>query len=77
MSGIKLTVLLPLVNQQTKLVVTNEDDSIGDKVAYTLVLCHSNIRCRELGEFTEELTSFCKDIVDVVVFDSSDLQDLK
>lgn len=76
MSGIKLTLLLPIINQQTKYAVS-ESESLGDKVAYSVVLCHSNIRCQELGSFTEELTGFCKDIIDVVIFESSDLQDIK
>ena len=76
MSGIKLTLLLPIINQQTKYAI-NEAETLSDNVAYSLVLCHSNIRCEELGKFAEDLTTFCKDVIDVVVFESSDLQDIK
>ena len=73
MSGVKLTYLLPVVNQQIKEVVASEDD----KVVYSMVLCHSNSRCEELAEFTRDLARFCSDIVDVIVFDQLDFQDVK
>ena len=37
MSGIKLTYLLPIMNQQIKEAVANDNE----KVLYTMVLCHS------------------------------------
>lgn len=73
MSGVKLTYILPIINQQIKEVVASEDG----KIIYSLVLCHSNARCEELAEFTRELTRFCTDIVDVVIFDQLDFQDVK
>ena len=76
MSGIKLTLLMPIINQQIKYAITESED-IGDKISYSVVLCHSIIRCQELSSFAKELTSFCKDIIDVVIFESSDLQDIK
>ena len=76
MSGVKLTLLLPIINQQTKYAIT-EGDELNDKTVYSLVRCHSNIRCQELTQFAEEMTVFCKDIIDVVCFESSDLQDIK
>jgi hypothetical protein len=62
MSGIKLTLLLPLVNQQIKHVLKMK----SNELVYTLVLCHTNGRCAELASFTNEMTRFCQDIVDVV-----------
>lgn len=41
LSGIKLTLLLPVINQQVKHVISQEDN----KVIYSLILCHSNQRC--------------------------------
>jgi hypothetical protein len=71
MSGIKLTLLLPIINQQIKHVVQTE------KLTYSIVICHSNARCQQLAEFAEELTAFSKTIIDIIVFDSSDLADIK
>jgi len=73
MSGIKLTVMLPLLNQQIKHVVSSE----SDQVVYTLVLCHTNQRCQHLTDFCNELTKFCQDVVDIVMFEQLDFQDVK
>lgn len=74
MSGVKLTVLLPLLNQQIKHAVKATNDG---KITYTVVLCHSNGRCAELAEFASEVADFCKDIIDIVNFPSSmDIQDM-
>jgi len=73
LSGIKLTLFLPLINTQIKQMFTSNDD----KIMYTLVLCNTNSRCNQLAEFASELTKFCKDIVDVVAFDQIDFQDVK
>lgn len=71
MSGIKLTLLLPIFNQQIKHVIKS------DQITYTMVLCHSNARCQQLAEFSEELTSFSANIIDIVVFESQELADMK
>jgi hypothetical protein len=42
-----------------------------------MVLCHSNARCQELAEFSEELTSFSKSIIDVIIFESSEMAEMK
>lgn len=42
-----------------------------------MVLCHSNARCQELAEFSEELTSFSKSIIDVIIFDSNEMTEMK
>jgi len=73
MSGVKLTYVLPMINQQIKEAVASEDE----KVLYSMVLCHSNARCEELAEFAKDLTRFCTDIIDVVIFDQLDFQDVK
>ena len=69
MSGIKLTYLLPIMNQQIKEAVSVESE---EKVLYTMVLCHSMKRCDELATFANELTRFCTDIIDIVLFDQLD-----
>ena len=73
MSGIKLTLLLPLINQQIKHALASEND----KIIYSMVLCHTNSRCEELATFAQELTTFCSDIIDIVKFDQLDFQDVK
>ena len=42
-----------------------------------MVLCHSNARCNELGEFSEELTSFSKSIIDIITFESNEMAEMK
>ena len=65
--------VLPIMNQQIKEAVANDND----KVLYTMVLCHSMKRCDELATFGNDLTRFCHDIIDVVLFDQLDFQDVK
>ena len=75
MSGIKLTLLLPLINQQIKHAIDQQMSSTGDddlKTIYTMFICHSNARCEELAQFARDLTFFCTDIVDIVKFDQLD-----
>lgn len=52
-------------------------DNEQDKIVYSMVLCHSNSRCAELVQFANDLTRFCSDIIDVVIFDQLDFQDVK
>jgi hypothetical protein len=78
MSGIKLTVFLPLINEQIKHVITKlQNEEKSSTMTYSLILCHSNARCEELTSFLTELTKFCSDIVDVVCVQSMDEHDLK
>lgn len=54
MSGIKLTVLVPLLDKQIKYAVSkfgSEDGQSDAKIIYTLVICYSNGRCHEYAEF--------------------------
>lgn len=74
LSGIKLTVLLPLLNQQIKYAIKEAEE---DKVIYSLVICNSNKRCGELYEFCQQLTTYCKDVVDLVMFEHLDFKDCK
>jgi superfamily II DNA/RNA helicase len=49
LTGIKLTVMLPVLNAQIRQAVQNSAlDTI--KPLYTVVLCHSFIRCQEVSE---------------------------
>jgi hypothetical protein len=34
-------------------------------------------RCDELATFANELTRFCSDVIDIVLFDQLDFQDVK
>jgi hypothetical protein len=77
MSGIKITVFLPLLNDQIKCAVMNSGDTEQQhKPLYTLVLCHSFVRCAEVAETLEELTSFCSELLDIVNLDSGDLAEV-
>lgn len=74
MSGIKLTVFLPVLNNQLRNVVSNVSSS-ESPVYYTLILCHSFLRCNEIETFIKELTHFCSDFVDVLNLNSADSKD--
>jgi hypothetical protein len=62
MSGIKLTVLLPVLNQMIREVAANPT---GDGHA-VVILAHSALRCTEIEGFLNELLAFCKDVIEVV-----------
>jgi hypothetical protein len=67
MNGIKLTVLMPVINAQIRQAVARAaDESSNSKYLYTIVLCHSSMRCADLAEFSENLLEFCSSMVDVV-----------
>jgi hypothetical protein len=76
MSGIKITVFLPLLHEQIKRAVMNSAEEEAQKSLYTIVLCHSFVRCAEVAETLEELTSFCSELVDIVNLDSGDLAEV-
>ena len=40
------------------------------------MLCHSFVRCAEVADSLEELTSFCSELVDIVNLDSGDLAEV-
>lgn len=63
MSGIKLTVLLPLLNQLIRDVVSQPEDK---EVKYLAILCHSGVRCTEMEGFLKELLVFCQDVSHIV-----------
>ena len=56
MSGIKLTVLIPLLNQLIRDVVSNPDKQ---EAQYLAILCHSGMRCTEMECFLKDLLTFC------------------
>jgi len=58
MSGIKLTLLLPTVDNLLRKVVTSVANEKSD-AQYILILCHSTMRCTEIEEFCRKLTTFC------------------
>jgi hypothetical protein len=60
MSGIKLTVLLPVINQLIREVAGNQSSQ------YVAILCHSVMRCQEIEAFLKELVTFCNDVVEIV-----------
>ena len=77
LSGIKLTLLLPLVNQQIQHVIKQFQGDEKQPLTYSLFLCHTNQRCSAMAEFARELTKFAQDVVDIVTFDQLDFQDIK
>jgi len=39
---------------------------------YSVVLCHSFVRCQEVSEVLKEVTAFCSEFVEIVELDTSD-----
>jgi hypothetical protein len=39
-------------------------------------LCHSFVRCNEIGETIKEVTSFCSEVIEVIDLDTSDLTEV-
>ena len=76
MNGIKLTVFLPLINQQLRAAIFNSTAEHYSNPLYTLVLCHSFLRCQELADTLQEIVTFCSDLVDIVNLDSQDLAEV-
>jgi hypothetical protein len=75
LTGIKLTVFLPLLNSQIRQAVQN---SVADspQSLYSVVLCHSFVRCQEVSDTIKEITAFCSEMVEVVDLDTSDLTEV-
>ena len=73
LNGIKLTVMLPVLNNQIKDAISMMADSMGTSsddtapLLYSTIMCHSHMRCEDMGEFISQLTSFCDEIVKVVL----------
>ena len=63
MSGIKLTVLLPLLNQLIRDVVSHPDK---EETQCLTILGHSGLRCQEIEGFVKELITFCADTIEIV-----------
>ena len=75
-NGIKLTVFLPLVNNQIRHSITESFSSEGSPDIHSIVICHSKARSATITEFLTELTSFCSDMIKVINLDnSSDIKD--
>ena len=68
MSGIKLTVLLPVLNHLIRSVVASKTS----EVQYIAILCHSAMRCAEFEGFLKDLFSFCNDVIEIVDLYSGD-----
>jgi len=71
MSGVKLTVLLPLLNQLIRDVASNPT---GDAKT-VVILCHSAMRCTEMEGFLKDLLTFCKEVVEIVDLYNGDKQE--
>ena len=71
MAGIKLTFLLPLLNNLLRSAIEN---SLADspKPMCIVILCHSFLRCQELADLASELVQFCGEMLEVVNLDSAD-----
>lgn len=71
LTGVKLTVMLPVLNQQLRQSVAN---SICDtpKPLFSIFLCHSFVRCGEVAETLTELVTFCAEMIEILNLDSAD-----
>lgn len=77
MTGIKLTVFLPLLNAQIRVAAIQSVSEGEAEELYTVVCCHSFARCEEVSEFCKELVHFCPEMLEVVCLDSADQSDAK
>lgn len=75
LTGIKLTVFLPLLNNQIRQAVLN---SVADSPVplFSVVLCHSFPRCSQVSETLKDVTAFCSELVEIVDLDTSDLTEV-
>ena len=75
-NGIKLTVFLPLVNNQIRHSITESFSNEGTPDIHSVVICHSKARSATITEFLTDLTSFCPDMIKVINLDNtSDIKD--
>ena len=75
-NGIKLTVFLPLVNNQIRHSITESFSTEGSPDIHSVVICHSKARSATITEFLTDLTSFCSDMIKVINLDNtSDVKD--
>jgi len=73
LSGIKLTYLLPCLNNMIREAILNSVSEEKDKKPFCMViLCHSFIRCQEIADTISELITFCDDMLEVINLDSTD-----
>jgi len=73
LSGIKLTYLLPCLNNMIREAILNSVSEEKDKKPFCMViLCHSFIRCQEIANTISELITFCDDMLEVINLDSTD-----
>jgi|AACY02.7.fsa_nt_gi hypothetical protein len=73
LSGIKLTYLLPCLNNMIREAILNSVSEEKDKKPFCMViLCHSFIRCQEMADTISELITFCDDMLEVINLDSTD-----
>ena len=75
-NGIKLTVFLPLVNNQIRHSITESFSTEGSPDIHSAVICHSKARSATITEFLNDLTSFCSEMVKVINLDNTgDIKD--
>ena len=75
-NGIKLTVFLPLINNQIRYSIEQTASEETPKLNYSVILCHSKGRSQQISEFLAEMTYFCSEIIKVINLDeSSDIND--
>lgn len=77
LNGVKLTLFVPLLNNQIRSAILNSTSDDETKSLFTIVLCHSFIRCQELNEMLQDLVCFCSEFVDIVNLDTSDLAEVQ
>ena len=75
-NGIKLTVFLPLLNNQMRQAITESITSEGSALIHTAVICHSKARSSVVTECLTDVSSFCADMVKIINLDESgDIKD--
>ena len=75
-NGIKLTVFLPLLNNQMRHAITESITSEGSPLIHTAVICHSKARSAVITEFLTDLSSFCSSMLKIINLDeSNDIKD--
>ena len=75
-NGIKLTIFLPMLNNQMRHAITESVINEESPVIHSAVICHSKARSATITEFLTDLTSFCSEMVKIINLDeSSDIKD--
>ena len=64
--------MLPILNAQIRQAVTNSVNEEPTKTLFTVILCHSFIRCQEISDTLKELVTFCTEMIEIINLDTGD-----